>query len=876
MTAVASRFTWEENLTRHFLRADGPGGSSPLAFIDASPEELARATGRLRSEGEVVLDEFLSIFSRAYLDDVLQHGVVPRQARDLEGPGWFHILILTCVVASMSPEMSQSGQFRKRLQELLRLPSPLSNFPNLPVLWHKLSRWCDSRRKVGLPYRKVVVPDPGRHMTQIGHSVRIVFPSRQDLHRMVKQYSHFVGETIDPDKLIRQVRSDYNLPWSAGFRAAFQDFEKRRQNRERLIADHPFLKGIRNLMIEEEVAASETSVSCITDIDGFDVLEVTTNNPLIQRHLGYDPNRDRADGIVEIEVTDDTLVSMLQIGERLGPDINLGPLGRSIQEGVLPFCEEGWGKWCACRDPATASARLLIRPDLAKRYLGLTEAQWAITGPLKLGMVVELLDRVRGRRSAPDAIGSYKVRGGIKFGSSYLGRPCFLPVLEVDADCDVDLEEIRHEKGTLSVDTSMSRVYPLQAPSPVAGAWRLSIEERAGLPSHAEVLLGFVDRAPEHEFVDPNELPPVWQAQRDIERSAPRAVTIDPSRHDLRGTPVPAMLDLLEVLYTKGGGMGLAEETVGDLVSRAVGFNGPVIWDLIRLLQEAGWIEPRLSARWNARRWFVRKPRLLLSDCGTIGLVDGAASEVVCERLANACQRRGGRFVIRSHPTGWSVPSYLIENVDPKIVASDAEIPIEPAVIALQRATEHITFVPSLHSAERREVGSTWDWRTARFKRQAFSSEGQVTLERLVKPGNNARPVYRTINGSGAVTLIECRAAAILNAHMAASRPMFRFDPSGDRVQRIAGEGHIPIEIARYLRLSTAASALVIPADEWNAEYLYPISTEARADLVVWLGPALEGGQPYAGAVKEINPLKTLVLNRRGGRSVAAAAKFWK
>lgn len=875
MTAVASRFTWEENLTRHFLRADGPGGSSPLAFIDTSPEELARAAGRLPIESEVVLGEFLGIFTREYLDEALQHGVMPRQARDLEGPGWFHILILTCVIASILPEVSQSGQFRKRLQETLRLRSPLSNFSALPALWHSLSQWCDDKRKAGLPYRRIILPDPGRHMTQIGHSVRIVFPSRHDLPRMVKQYGHYCSETIDPDRLIRQVRSDYNLPWSAGFRAAFQDFEKRRQNRERLIADHPFLKVIRNLVVEE-VAACETNIHCITDIDGIDVLEVISSNPVVQSHLGHDANPDPGEGLVEIEVAIGTLVSMLQQGQRFEPDINLRSLRHCIEEGALPFCEEGWGKWRACRDPGTANVRLLIRPDLAKRYLGQNESGWVITRSLKQGLAFDLLDRIRGRRSTPDAIGSYRVQGGIKIGSSYLGRPSFLPSLEVDADCDVVLEEVRHEKGSLSVDASTSRLYALRAPSPIAGAWRLSIEERSASSSHAEVLLGFVDRAPEQEFVEPNELPSVWQAQRDIETSAPRAVKIDPSRHELCGTPSPAMLDLLEVLYAKGGGMGLAEEMVGDLVSRALGLNGPVIWDLIRLLQEAGWIEPRLSTQWNARRWFIRRPRLLVSSCGRTGLVDGAAGEVVRERLANACHRYGGRFIARSHATGWSVPSYLIEDVDPKIIASDVEIPAEPALVALQRATKLITFVPSLHSAERREIGSTWDWRAARFRRRVPSSEEQVTLERLVKPGNNARPVYRVTDGRGAAMLVECRAAAILQAHLAASRPMFRLEPSGDRVRRIAGEGHLPVEIARFLRLSSAAGALVVPADEWNAEYVYPITEDARENLDVWLGPALEGRVPGTDSVIKPDLLKILVLERRGGRPAAAVAQLWK
>src|SRR5260370_577341 len=37
---------WENCLTEHYLRSDGPYGGTPITFIDATPEELAAASGQ--------------------------------------------------------------------------------------------------------------------------------------------------------------------------------------------------------------------------------------------------------------------------------------------------------------------------------------------------------------------------------------------------------------------------------------------------------------------------------------------------------------------------------------------------------------------------------------------------------------------------------------------------------------------------------------------------------------------------------------------------------------------------------------------------------------------------------------------------------------
>jgi hypothetical protein len=872
----AAAYQWERALTRHFLRADGPGGPAPLAFVDASPEELALAVGLPRRKAADALRDFLSVFNRTQLDDVLRYGVEPGMPDGAEGPGWFRHLMLTCVVASISPDIAGSGNFRFRLQELLGLPSPLSDLSALPKLWNDLHRWCNAKRDEGQPYRNLVLPDNLGRMTQIGHSVRIVFPSRHDLQRIVNLYTGFSSGPPRPKELIWRVRQDLDrYSWSQGFEAAFLDFERRYNRGERLIADHPFWAVIRKLAkADDEEETVETGVIATTDIDGFDGFVVTTTNPAVTRHLGRKMGASSDTDPVAINVGLDELLDVIAAAPRLGRDVGLRWLGRTKQEGVLAFGDEGWGAWRACRVPETSRVRLLIRPDVAQRYLGRAYAGWTLTEPLALGQVGDLLDAVCGRRLEVDEIRSFRLTGGIRIGSSFLGRPRFLPILDVDTECEVALERVRAERGDLSIDTSTSRLYPLMASEPSSGAWRLSIRERTAF-TRSDILVTLIDRALEHDIKDIASLPATWQAEREIKTGEASPVLVDPVARNATGSPNPAILDLIEVLYA-GGRTGWAEQDLVQVVATALNTEGPVVWDVIRLLQEAGWIEPRLSTLWRARRWFLRNARLLISECGTVGVLDGAACQIVRDRLEHACRDQGAWFVARSPSEGWSVPTYLVGGARTEYIASVAKLPVEPATVPLARPARAIEFIPSLHSVERREVGSSWDWRAGRFLRRGPGGDDPIALDRLIATGLNARDVYRIRRHGRDVALLESRAAAILLAHSLASQPLFRYRNAAGHIERISREGHLPLPVAQYLRLSSGCGAALVLDAGHGPGYVYPVSDIAVTDLVTWLGPCImvEGRAAQPSGISE--RLKTIVLTRRGGRAAAVAAKLWR
>ncbi len=60
-------WSFERDLTRHYLGTDGGFGATPLSFMDVTPPQLARAVGRDAEDGEEVLREFIGLFGNLNL-----------------------------------------------------------------------------------------------------------------------------------------------------------------------------------------------------------------------------------------------------------------------------------------------------------------------------------------------------------------------------------------------------------------------------------------------------------------------------------------------------------------------------------------------------------------------------------------------------------------------------------------------------------------------------------------------------------------------------------------------------------------------------------------------------------------------------------------
>ncbi len=161
MTLPATPFWVHElALTRHYLGTDGPEGSLPLAFLDASGRQIARALGRPDEQADAALESFIGIFTQSRLVDALRDGYVAVAPAGHQVMGWFSYLVLTCHIASVSPSVAASDRFRDRLQLRLGLHRGISELGGIARLWERAQRWCEARHREGQSIRQIALPDP--------------------------------------------------------------------------------------------------------------------------------------------------------------------------------------------------------------------------------------------------------------------------------------------------------------------------------------------------------------------------------------------------------------------------------------------------------------------------------------------------------------------------------------------------------------------------------------------------------------------------------------------------------------------------------------------------------------------------------------------
>jgi hypothetical protein len=818
--------------------------------------------GGSAGDGDIYLGQFLGIFNRSVLDDVLRCGIRP-SFRDPESPGWFRFLILTCVVASVSPEVSETGNFRERLRELLGLGSTLGNLTALPAHWKALAKWCDRQREAGKPYRRVILPDPG-HMTQIGYSVRISFPSRHDLGPMRTRYAGLAGGgPLLPKTVIRAVRNDLNnVSWSDGFRAAFLDFEARYGRNERLLADHPFWIAVASVAFgeaESDHDAVHTQIEVATDIDGANAFILQTREARLLRRLSREAQRvAEIAGEVTLELTE--LVGILGDPSLVAGDTLLSGLRTGAERGIVPFEDASWGTWRANPKPDTARIRFLLRPDVARKWLRLDSTDWLLTDPLPRGQALDLLEDVRGKAFPISDIAVLTVSDGIRVGSSYLGRSAFLPVVNVPPGSHCILTAANAESGELECIVDPGGKISLRAGGALTGAWRLAVAEGESHDARSDILLKFVGRALEQETKDPDALPAAWEAEPEADVDENRSVSSGSLALDI-APPDPMILDLLEAVYA-GCGSGWSEKDLVHVIARALGRNDPTVWDIMRLLYEGGWIEPRVSNQWRARKWYLRPPRVLQSSCGTIAMLDGAACEIVRERFTATASRLGGKVELRCLPHCFSVPVVLAKCEHAEMLALELGIPFAPLRCAVPRSGRLANFRVSRYDPDRRTIGSTWVWERRGFRKSPTTGSGtaRVSLQRLIRARGDARDVYRMKAQQKPEAVFDSRCVAILSAHVENRQPLFHALEDAPLLERVALEGYLPIEIARYLViLSGVASGLRVGL-EGSPRYVYPYPAQSRPDLAAWLGPAL------SAASNDSDLLRSTVLARHRGR----------
>lgn len=107
---------WERRLTAHYLRSDGPLGGAPITFIDATPAEIAIASGVERLTDAQAQPAFLTQFDRRSVQAWFNGQRLPSR-RDGEYPGYFRYLLLTCLLSTTEEGAGYLLSWRRESRE---------------------------------------------------------------------------------------------------------------------------------------------------------------------------------------------------------------------------------------------------------------------------------------------------------------------------------------------------------------------------------------------------------------------------------------------------------------------------------------------------------------------------------------------------------------------------------------------------------------------------------------------------------------------------------------------------------------------------------------------------------------------------------------
>jgi len=223
---------------------------------------------------------------------------------------------------------------------------------------------------------------------------------------------------------------------------------------------------------------------------------------------------------------------------------------------------------------------------------------------------------------------------------------------------------------------------------------------------------------------------------------------------------------------------------------------------MLRALQEASFFDARLRLGWRGRVFTLRRPTLTRIQVGLTNavIVSGAVPARLEADFRKTVSLQGGTPFRRLPAETLAPPLLGASDVEPNTLSESLGWPIiDPPILPDGAISRRL--IETKVRGDGYQPSSLWDWSIGRF-RVATDSSGPVRLTRMVHPGQRDHDVYR-VEGR-IVRSFHSRHAAILDAHMQAGRPLFRYEHGN--VDRLAGEGSLPLEVAAALRVRSLAN----------------------------------------------------------------------
>lgn len=802
---------WECTLTKALLRADA-GNADAIRSFEITPETLAKFCG-LGSEHAVDAERAFqsAIVNYPHLTWCLKNGRYVGGGAEV--PNCMAILAFSLLVDSLlDGDYEDAGQYRTKVRQWLGIDRSFMQLRGVAIMWEQLADWLNAKVREGAPFRRLVLPQIPATWTHIGYTRYLSFPTKRDLRVLRKLIERNPKSANDPVTLVRILDPIvHSSAVSFGLKDAFDDFRIALRSGVASV-DHRFWRLVGRA--REMAGAAEA--------------------PLVELWMEFDEDGARSYRVKSIGASSmfSTDVGAAALTSTVIESPNLGP---SVRRGVLFFGSSGLASWSATGELPRGVGPFHLAIADRHAYLGLgaiaifeKSGSWHVTKePMPSAVISDILERL----GIGDTGVSVRVIGlvdGVHIGKAWLGQPRFLPRID-GAVGAIDVRSM-DANGAPSLSCAAGR---LTASEPVDGEFAFS-DPVTGWSRRAS----FLPAAEVHAELDGAcySLPEAEEWRLGKVQMAPQPVTPDLVWEN----SAYSYQDVIEALYASSRS-GIGEGEAVALCDRAV---SRCSWEFLRALQEATFFDVRPRLRWRGHVLTLTRP--ILNEMrigGILGVVVSGAVPVRSEAdFRRTVELQGGRPFRRLVDDSFAPALLGAVEVDPARIAEALGWPIAiPATCPDGTLADRLCETKVLGDAF--QLASSWDWKIARFRRGG-RGDGPVSLTRLVHPGARDHDLYR-VNGEWQRTFTS-RYAAIIDAHAQAGKPLFQY--VAGRVRRIAGEGALPIEVARALRLRTLKNGGA-SAESWeyevaprDGEWLAGLLPGMISDLPVAAkcGPALQ------------------------------------